>query len=389
MTGAAVTTRRTLVVTNDFPPRQGGIQSFVHELARRQPAGLDRRLRLRPRRLGRVRRRAAVPGRAAPDRAAGADARPRGGGSRRCCASTTATAVWFGAVGAARPARPGAARGRAPSGSSPAPTATRSAGRCCRRARQALRRIGDALRRRHLPRRVHPQPAGRRRSGRIRGCVQLTPGVDVETFRPGVDGAAVRARLRAGRPSGHRVRVAAGAAQGPGRADRGAAARSAARCPDAALLLVGAGPYERDAARAGRSGTAWPTHVVFTGGVPYAGLPAHYAAGDVFAMPCRTRRGGPGRRGARHRLPRGVGHRAAGRRRRLRRRAGRRARGRDRLRRRRPRRRRGRRSAGRACCSDADAAARDWARPAGPGSSSSWRWDVAAPTSSTRPARTA
>src|SRR5258708_19853790 len=27
--------RRTLIVTNDFPPRQGGIQSFVHELARR------------------------------------------------------------------------------------------------------------------------------------------------------------------------------------------------------------------------------------------------------------------------------------------------------------------------------------------------------------------
>src|SRR3954451_13775834 len=31
--------RRTLVVTNDFPPRQGGIQSFVHELALRQPPG--------------------------------------------------------------------------------------------------------------------------------------------------------------------------------------------------------------------------------------------------------------------------------------------------------------------------------------------------------------
>ena len=29
--------RRTLIVTNDFPPRQGGIQSFVHELARRLP----------------------------------------------------------------------------------------------------------------------------------------------------------------------------------------------------------------------------------------------------------------------------------------------------------------------------------------------------------------
>src|SRR5579875_1818246 len=31
--------RPTLVVTNDFPPRQGGIQSFVHQLAIRQPPG--------------------------------------------------------------------------------------------------------------------------------------------------------------------------------------------------------------------------------------------------------------------------------------------------------------------------------------------------------------
>ena len=31
--------RRTLIVTNDFPPRQGGIQSFVHGLATRLPAG--------------------------------------------------------------------------------------------------------------------------------------------------------------------------------------------------------------------------------------------------------------------------------------------------------------------------------------------------------------
>ncbi|HEY6788668.1 MAG TPA: alpha-(1-2)-phosphatidylinositol mannosyltransferase, partial [Trebonia sp.] len=30
--------RRTLIVTNDFPPRQGGIQSFIQELALRLPA---------------------------------------------------------------------------------------------------------------------------------------------------------------------------------------------------------------------------------------------------------------------------------------------------------------------------------------------------------------
>src|ERR671920_2268731 len=56
--------------------------------------------------------------------------------------------------------------------------------------------------------------------------------------------------------------------------------------PGAALLVVGGGPYrERLEAMADE-------HVVFTGSVPWQELPAHYDAGDVFAMPCRTRRAG-------------------------------------------------------------------------------------------------
>src|SRR5215469_9086703 len=31
--------RKVLIVTNDFPPRSGGIQSFVHSLATRLPSG--------------------------------------------------------------------------------------------------------------------------------------------------------------------------------------------------------------------------------------------------------------------------------------------------------------------------------------------------------------
>jgi phosphatidylinositol alpha-1,6-mannosyltransferase len=63
------------------------------------------------------------------------------------------------------------------------------------------------------------------------------------------------------------------------------------RVPDAALLIVGAG---RDLPRLRRlaAATGVERQVVFTGGVPWAELPAHYAAGDVFAMPCRTRRAG-------------------------------------------------------------------------------------------------
>lgn len=39
-----------------------------------------------------------------------------------------------------------------------------------------------------------------------------------------------------------------------------------------------------------RTGVADSVH--FTGPVPWDELPAHCGAGDVFAMPCRTRRGG-------------------------------------------------------------------------------------------------
>jgi phosphatidylinositol alpha-1,6-mannosyltransferase len=38
--------------------------------------------------------------------------------------------------------------------------------------------------------------------------------------------------------------------------------------------------------------TGYPEDVIFTGSVPWAELPSHYTAGNVFAMPCRTRRGG-------------------------------------------------------------------------------------------------
>src|SRR6202012_2331536 len=63
------------------------------------------------------------------------------------------------------------------------------------------------------------------------------------------------------------------------------------RVPEATLLIVRGGPYAQTLhRRAGQPGL--PTSARSTGAVPQAELPAHYAAGDVFAMPCRTRRGG-------------------------------------------------------------------------------------------------
>lgn len=58
--------------------------------------------------------------------------------------------------------------------------------------------------------------------------------------------------------------------------------------PDARLLLVGVGPYRhRLVELAEKVGVA--DRVIFTGKVDFADLPAYYNSADVFAMPARTR----------------------------------------------------------------------------------------------------
>jgi phosphatidylinositol alpha-1,6-mannosyltransferase len=63
------------------------------------------------------------------------------------------------------------------------------------------------------------------------------------------------------------------------------------RVPGARLLLVGGGPFRDGLVELAREvGVAeW---VTVAGQVSDDELPAHYAAGDVFAMPCRERKGG-------------------------------------------------------------------------------------------------
>jgi phosphatidylinositol alpha-1,6-mannosyltransferase len=61
--------------------------------------------------------------------------------------------------------------------------------------------------------------------------------------------------------------------------------------PNAALLIGSGGPYKETLQKLAVSeGVA--EHVIFTGSVPWEQLPALFAVGDVFAMPCRTRRFG-------------------------------------------------------------------------------------------------
>jgi phosphatidylinositol alpha-1,6-mannosyltransferase len=61
------------------------------------------------------------------------------------------------------------------------------------------------------------------------------------------------------------------------------------RVADAALLLVGGGPYRE---RLEAMADVERGSVILAGEVSEADLPRYYRAGDVFAMPCRTRRGG-------------------------------------------------------------------------------------------------
>jgi phosphatidylinositol alpha-1,6-mannosyltransferase len=120
--------------------------------------------------------------------------------------------------------------------------------------------------------------------------VHLPPGVDEKSFHPGSGGAVVRARLgftdrpvvvcvsRLVKRKGQDTLILA-------------LPRVLREFPDAVLLIVGDGPYRQELQNlAERTGVSQAVH--FTGPVPWSELPAHYGAGDVFAMPCRTRRGG-------------------------------------------------------------------------------------------------
>jgi phosphatidylinositol alpha-1,6-mannosyltransferase len=121
---------------------------------------------------------------------------------------------------------------------------------------------------------------------------QLVPGVDFDTFNPGrrPEGLAVRERHGL---AGRRVIVCVSRLMP--RKGQDALIRALPdirrQIPDAALLIVGGGPYRKTLSKLVEQENLGK-HVVITGGVAWEELPAHYAAGDVFAMPCRTRQAG-------------------------------------------------------------------------------------------------
>jgi phosphatidylinositol alpha-1,6-mannosyltransferase len=117
----------------------------------------------------------------------------------------------------------------------------------------------------------------------------LNPGVDAESFAPSVDGSWVRERHALGdRP------VVLCVSRLVPRKGQDVLIRSLpllqTRAPGAALVLAGGGPYREALERA--AATSPSNSVVFAGEVSDDQLPAYYAACDVFAMPCRSRWGG-------------------------------------------------------------------------------------------------
>jgi phosphatidyl-myo-inositol dimannoside synthase len=282
--------RRTLIVTNDFPPRRGGIQSFVHELALRLDPG--QLTVYAPKWDGDAAFDAAQPFEVVRHPTSlmigGPSVRRRAAELAR---SRKAEVVIYGAsapLGLITPVlrKAGVRRAIAITHGHEAGWAALPV------ARQLLRRIGDETDvmtylgeyfRVRVAGALSPQAAAR--------MARLHPGVDAGTFRP--DQAARRV-IRDRHGLGDRpVVVCVSRLVARKGQDTLLKAWPAVieKVPDAVLLIAGRGPYAKTlrqlAERAGVAGS-----VIFTGPVPQDELAAHYAAGDVFSMPCRTRRGG-------------------------------------------------------------------------------------------------
>ncbi|WP_067547315.1 glycosyltransferase family 4 protein [Nocardia crassostreae] len=278
---------RTLLVTNDFPPRPGGIQSYVHSLAMQLPP--DELVVYAPRWRGDshwkfdaeqpfqvvrhpttlmlptplvVRRAAKLMRDEQCDRVWFGAAAPlalmspllRKAGAERIVASTHGHEVGWSML-------PG--------------------------ARQALRVIGD-----NTDVITYVSKYTRRRFAAAFGVQAaleyLPPAVDSEVFKPD---PAARAELRERYGLGDRPTILCLSRLVPRKGQDMlimAMLELRKRIDGAVLVIAGDGPYEQKL-HAFAESLGVTDDVVFTGRVPAQELAAHHTIADVFAMPCRTR----------------------------------------------------------------------------------------------------
>ena len=271
---------RTLVVTGHFPPEHGGVQTFTWEFLSRLPP--DRLVVVAP----------AWPGAAEFD--AGLDypvIRRHGyalfGGLSRLVAEHRLSVGWITAMAPFGLYAPLIRR----AGLSRLVASTHGQEIGWVRAlptRLALRRVSRALDAvSYLSEVTLPEL----RAGLHPGTplMQLAGGVHAERFADDTAGLAIRRRYRLGtgpvlisvsrlvRRKGHDLLLRVWPAV-------------LARFPDAKLLIVGDGPMRNRLAE--QAGREFAGSVVLTGEVPAAELAAHYAAADVFVLPCRDDRRG-------------------------------------------------------------------------------------------------
>ncbi|WP_072806317.1 glycosyltransferase family 4 protein [Rhodococcoides yunnanense] len=282
--------RRTLLVTNDFPPRPGGIQSYLHSFASRFPGDElvvyaprwrgDSHVKFDARQPFEVVRHPTtlmLPTPLVARRAAGLVK------SREC------DSVWFGAAAPLAVMAPVVRRAGAET--IVASTHGHEVGwSMVPGGRGTLRLIGNSV---DTVTYVSKYTRGRFASafGARAALEHVPPGVDTDRFRPD---PGAREELRARYGLGARPTVLCLSRLVPRKGQDfliKSIAGVRARIDGAVLVIVGGGPYEgalRELAR--KEGV--DEHVIFTGTVPSAELAAHHTIADVFAMPSRTRGAG-------------------------------------------------------------------------------------------------
>jgi phosphatidylinositol alpha-1,6-mannosyltransferase len=282
---------RTLVITNDFPPRPGGIQTFGYEIVRRfdpesvtvltsnweGAAEFDTAQDFK---IVRANTQTLVPSKSTLSMA------------REIVVAENITRVLFGAAAPlgllAAPLRKlgvtnivGMTQGHETGWAMTPGT------------RQALRKIGNdtdyltyisEYTHKKIAKALSPSAAARMR--------RIVPGVNVTEFSPG------------NLSSGNQLRTELGWTDRPvivcvsrlmARTGQDELIRALPKihqtAPNASLIIVGDGPYRKDLERLVKK-LGLESFVHLTGKVSQTELSKWYAAGDIFAMPCRTRMGG-------------------------------------------------------------------------------------------------
>ncbi|MGW5923401.1 glycosyltransferase family 4 protein [Nocardia fluminea] len=281
---------RTLLVTNDFPPRPGGIQSYLQALSNQLPP--EDLVVYAPRWRGDSHEKFDAAQKFRVVRHPTTLMLPTPAVIKRASALLREHAcdtVWFGAaapLAAMAPMlrRAGAERILASThghevGWSMLPG-----------SRQVLRSIGEHT---DVVTYVSKYTRGRFASafGPRAALEHLPPGVDPTEFRPD---PAAREELRARYGLGERPTVLCLSRLVPRKGQDMlivAMTEIRERVDGAVLVIAGGGPYETRL-RALAEALGVQDSVVFTGRVPSGELAAHHTIADVFAMPCRTRGAG-------------------------------------------------------------------------------------------------